>query len=44
VLHPVQQDLGQPVPAVAAQEGVPVNAVDVSLVQDELRRQGTVLE
>jgi hypothetical protein len=29
---------------VAAREGVPVNAVDVGLVQDELRKQGTVLE
>jgi ribulose 1,5-bisphosphate synthetase/thiazole synthase len=30
--------------AVAAQLGVPVNAVNVGLVQDELRRQHTVLE
>jgi hypothetical protein len=30
--------------AVAAREGVPVHVVDVGLVQDELRRQGTVLE
>jgi len=30
--------------AVAAREGVPVNAVDVGLVQEELRSQGTVLE
>jgi hypothetical protein len=29
--------------AVAARQGVPVNTVDVGLVQDELRRQGTVL-
>ena len=29
--------------AVAAKQGVRVNAVDVRLVQDELRRQGTLL-
>jgi hypothetical protein len=30
--------------AVAAKLGVPVNAVDVGAVQEELRRQDTVLE
>ncbi|MCD6284541.1 MAG: FAD-dependent oxidoreductase, partial [Anaerolineae bacterium] len=30
--------------AEAGKQGVPVNAVDVSRVQDELRRQGTLLE
>jgi len=30
--------------AEAGKQGVPVNAVDVSRVQDELRRQGTVLK